>query len=438
MPFVQTQILDRLTEIFEQYRTQHAFVFEDEGYTYSWLLDAIDKYALQLRHDGLTSGSVVLFEGRFAPWDIAALIALMQYGAIVVPRVVGEAGRQGDIVAISQAQYHVTIDDLHQLHLFDLEQSGEHSLYSKLRKHKHSGLVLFTSGTTGQPKGIVHDVTRFLAKYSGREPRSQRIVAHLIFDHMGGIDTLFYSLFNASTLIIPKSRDPQSVAQAIQEHQAELFPTSPSFLNLLLLSGIFGTFDLSSLQKIAYGSEPMSPTTLSQIHQALPHVKLTQTYGSTEAGVLRSVSKSSDSLLVKLGGSGIETRVIDGILQVRSPNMMLGVLDDPQAITFDGWYNTQDLVEEHDGYLHIFGRANNFINVGGEKVNPVQVENTIRELAFIEDVRVYGERNPIMGQIVCAKVTLTADTDKTSATRQIKQHCLKTLGKHATPTRIKA
>ena len=195
-------------------------------------------------------------------------------------------------------------------------------------------------------------------------------MAFLLFDHIGGINTLLYTLSNGGTLVVLHDRSPEVVCQAIETNRVELLPTSPTFLNLLLVSGAHQRYDLSSLQLLTYGTEPMSEGTLRRIHEALPDVTLQQTYGLSELGILRSKSKSSDSLWVKIGGEGFETRVVDGLLEIKARSAMLGYLNAASPFTDDGWFKTGDRVEVDGDYYRILGRISEVINVGGQQGRP--------------------------------------------------------------------
>jgi acyl-coenzyme A synthetase/AMP-(fatty) acid ligase len=127
------------------------------------------------------------------------------------------------------------------------------------------------------------------------------------------------------------------VCRAIERHKVELLPASPSFLNLIVAAKATGDYDLSSLKLITYGSEVMPQRTLDLLNDSLPDVKLQQTYGLSEVGILRSRSPSNRSLFVKVGGEHYDTKIVDGTLRVRSACSMLGYLNAPtRSMTTDG------------------------------------------------------------------------------------------------------
>jgi len=226
------------------------------------------------------------------------------------------------------------------------------------------------------------------------------------------------------------------VCQAIERHRVALLPTSPTFLNLLLISEAYSRYDLSSLCRITYGTEVMPPHTLRRLHEILPGVDLLQTYGLSEVGILRSKSRSADSLWVKVGGEDFETKIKDGGLWVRARSAMLGYLNAPSPFDDDGWFNTGDAVEVDGEYIRILGRKSELINVGGEKVFPVEVENVLLEMANVKDVAVTGAPNPITGQVVTAKFNLFNQEELPELRRRMREFCRGRLATYKIPAKI--
>jgi acyl-CoA synthetase (AMP-forming)/AMP-acid ligase II len=337
---------------------------------------------------------------------------------------------------IAQGEFSIFIDGNDKIVLKKLIQSADHEFFQKLRKLNHPGLVLFSSGSTGESKASVHDFSDLMEKF--KTPRhSLRAIAFLLYDHIGGINTLLYILSNAGCIIAVTDRKPDSILAAIERYKVELLPTSPSFMNLILLSEAYKRYDLSSLKTISYGTEPMPEITLRRFHDLFPEIRLQQTYGLSEVGILRSKSESSDSLWLRIGGEGYQTRIVDGILQIKAKSAMLGYINAPNPFTDDGWFDTGDSVEVRGEYIKIIGRKSEIINVGGEKVYPSEVENVIQEVENVGEVTIYGEKNPILGEIVCVKVRLLNTEDSNIFKKRLRQHCLKKLEKYKIPVKIK-
>jgi acyl-CoA synthetase (AMP-forming)/AMP-acid ligase II len=312
--------------------------------------------------------------------------------------------------------------------------SCDHPLLERMRAHGESGVVVFTSGSTGKPKAAVQSTARFLAKFS-KPGRRFRTLAFLRFDHIAGLDTLFYSLASGGALILTRERDPDSILDLIESHRVEVLPASPSFLRLLCLAPNKAVRDLSSLKIITYGSEPMDPPTLSLLNQRFANLQISQKYGTTETGSPKSISRGNDSLWIKLG-SGVETKIVEGTLWIRSEGTILGYLNAPSPVDDEGWYNTGDLVDVDGEWIRFRGRATDVINVGGEKVAPAEVEQTILELPFVSSAVVEGEQNALMGQIVTARVSLTSAAQSLEAVKKIRSHCAGRLARYKIPVKI--
>jgi acyl-CoA synthetase (AMP-forming)/AMP-acid ligase II len=247
---------------------------------------------------------------------------------------------------------------------------------------------------------------------------------------------MFHTLSNGGIVLVLKERRPDSVCYFIEKYKIELLPASPTFLNLLLISEEYKNYDLSSLKLITYGTEPMPQSILERVKKAFPDIKLQQTYGLIELGVLRSKSQSDDSLWVKIGGEGFETRVVNGLLEIKAESAMLGYLNAPSPFTEDGWFMTGDQVEEDGEYIKILGRKSEIINVGGEKVYPAEVENILLEIKNVASVLVYGEKNFITGNIVCARIKLVEQEEKSSFVLRVKNFCRSRLPSFKIPVKI--
>jgi acyl-CoA synthetase (AMP-forming)/AMP-acid ligase II len=270
-----------------------------------------------------------------------------------------------------------------------------------------------------------------------RTPRHNlRTIAFLLFDHIGGIDTLLYSLSNGSCLITVGDRSPDTVCQLIERYRAEVLPASPTFLNLLILRESYLRYDLSSLKYITYGTEVMPLSTLKRCSELFPNVTILQKYGTTEIGTLRSKSKASDSTWVKIGGDGYKTRIVDGILEIKARSAMLGYLNAASPFTADGWFHTGDMVEVDGDYIRILGRKSEIINVGGQKVYPAEVEGVIQDMPGVVEAVVYGEQNAITGQIVCAKVRLQQAASRVNFSDKLREFCRDKLELYKIPVKI--
>jgi long-chain acyl-CoA synthetase len=423
-------------DVFKNNTEKKCMIWQDRSYTYGDFLTKIDYWRNDIVSKQIESGDIVSVLGDFSPNSLGLLFALIERGCISVPLLKTISKNQEcDFFEISQVQHVYTTDSEDGFSFYSSEMKPDSVLFDQLYARNSPGLILFSSGSSGKPKGAVHDFKKLLEKFKEKRA-SLKILNFLLFDHWGGLNTVFHTLSNAGTVFTVSKRDPASIARLIEKYRVEVLPASPSFLNLFLLSKVYQNHDLSSLKIITYGTEPMPSVTLVALNVAFPNVKLQQTYGLIELGVMRSKSKSNKSLWVKVGGEGFQTRVVDGLLEIKAASAMLGYLNAPSPFTNDGWFMTGDAVEVDGEYLKIIGRKSELINVGGEKVYPQEVECCIQEMDSISDVMVYKEKNPLLGSIVCAKVTLVNNEDHKKIKREIKLHCKERLQQYKIPVKI--
>lgn len=411
-------LLDRLGE----FKERPALIWRERELSYAELLALVDRWREELRARDVRPGESVAMIGDYSPNTCALMIALIEHGGISVP--LTPAGKDNteflDIAEVS-AVIEFAGDDGWQLQRREVKQAA-HPLLAGLRERKEPGLVVFSTGSTGKSKAILHSFERVLGKFERRR-RSLRTLVFLLLDHFGGINTLLSILTSGGAAISISERTAEAICGAIQRHRVEVLPTSPTFLNMLLMSGVYRKFELSSLSLITYGTEPMPATTLQRLHEAFPSLTLKQTYGLTETGVLPTHSRDSASLWVKAGGEGFETKVVNHVLWIRSRSAMLGYLNHPSPFDAEGWFNTHDVVEQDGEYIRIIGRTSEIINVGGEKVYPAEVESVLMQMDNIRDVTVRGKSNPVTGTVVAASVSLLSPEEPVALKRRMQEFC---------------
>jgi long-chain acyl-CoA synthetase len=415
-----------------------ALVHRDVPVSYRTLLEYMHAWDAELATRGIGPGSVVLLEGTSSANAVGLLLALVHCGAITVPLTPLVPVARETIAAIAQAAWHVsftnTPDGQETATIEGAPRAATTPILSRLIDLQHPGLVLFSSGSTGTPKGVVHDFAALLEKFA-RPGKRKTTLSFLLFDHIGGVDTLLNTLSSGGTLVTTPARDPETVCAAIAAHRVHTLPTSPTFLNMLLLSGAYQRHDLSSLRLIAYGTESMPASVLARLGEALPQVTLLQTYGLSELGVLRTRSREG-TLWVQFTGEGYETQVRDGVLWVRTPTSMLGYLNAPDRFDADGWFCTEDAVEVDGDYLRILGRTSDLINVGGRKVYPAEVEEVLLDLPNVRDAAAFGRPNPLTGQIVAARINLIAPETLDDFKRRMRLFCRDRLPSYKVPVYV--
>jgi len=412
-----------------------ALVWQHVTWSYARLLDAVISVSNRLAREGIAPGTVLAIRGDYSPGVVALLLAGVVNRNILVPIASSAAAQQGRMLEVAQAHMLAAFDKDDSWDLVTCGHSLGHPLLRWLAGTDDAGLILFSSGSTGASKASVHSLDRLLDKFRTKRT-GFRTLAFLLLDHIGGINTLFHALCNGGTIVTAANRSPEAVAAAIAANRVQLLPTTPTFLNMLLISEAASRHDLSSLEIITYGTEPMPQTTLAAVTAALPSVRLKQTYGLSELGILPTKSRDSKSVWLKLGAAGFEHKIVDDILWIRSSSSMLGYLNAPAPFDAEGWFNTQDLVETDGEYVRILGRRSELINVGGEKVHPTEIENVLLQLDNVRDVTVSGRPNPVTGAVVAVRITPVRDEDPDEFKRRIRRFCRERLEPCKTPVVI--
>lgn len=435
-----TQTPDAAPWLFERladYGEAIALVHRDTPVSYRSLLERVNAWDAELAKRAIGAGSVVLLEGTSSAGAVGLLLALIRRRAIAVPLTPQAPVALETIKGIAEAGWHISFtqtSDDEVVTIVGESRTVSAPVLTRLIQLQHPGIVLFSSGSTGAPKGVVHDCAALLEKFV-RPGKKKTTLSFLLFDHIGGVDTLLNTLSSGGTLVTIQSRDPDTVCAAIAAHRVHTLPTSPTFLNMLLLNGAHQRHDLSSLRLVAYGTEPMPATVLARLAEALPQVTLLQTYGLSELGVLRTRSREG-TLWVQFTGEGYETQIRDGILWVRTRTSMLGYLNAPDRFDADGWFCTEDAVEVDGDYVRILGRTSDLINVGGRKVYPAEVEEVLMDLANVRDAAVFGRANPLTGQIVAARINLINPEPLDEFKRRMRLFCRDRLPSYKVPVHV--
>ncbi len=423
-------------DTFQENGNKTAIISNNDECDFNWLRNEINKSILDFKERNFGIGAVVALKSDFSLKTIALLFALIERGCIIVP--IGLKSKNEDqIIDIANVQHLITLDENAHPVYKTFPTSKTNKYYEVLLEREHPGIVLFSSGSSGTPKAAVHDFVPLLEKFKP-SGKAIRALNFLLFDHWGGLNTMFHILSSGGTIVTTADRNPEAICRLIEKHKIELLPTTPTLINLILLSGAYNKYDLQSLKVISYGAEPMPRETLSKLNEIFPNLKLKQTYGLIEVGVLHARSEKNDSLWVKLDGKGFQTRVRDNILQIKTPSSMLGYINAKSPFTEDGWFITGDRVEVKGDYYKILGRESELINIGGEKIYPQEIENVILGIEGVKDVIVYAQQNNLVGNLICAIVQTNKKEgpNKPQFRSLIKQKCKDSLDRLFMPVKV--
>lgn len=433
--------MQHLTTLIEGWADQAgrtAVVCDGAALDYAQLHARTSHWREQLQARGIAPGECIAMRGQVSGDMIGLLFALVENANIVVPILSASDSEVEDALATACVDGFFEFQDDGEIRYASCGHGKPHPLLDALRgEPKEAGLILFTSGSSGKSKASVHRFSRLVRNVLQKPGAAFRTLIFLMFDHIGGVNTLLHVLCNGGTAVFVKDRAVPTVCQAIESQRIQLLPTTPTFLNMLLISDQRQGYDLSSLELVTYGTEPMSLATLKALNETLPGVRCKQTYGLTEVGILPTRSDDPGSTWMKVGGERHETRIVDGILWIRTDAAMLGYLNAPSPFDEEGWLNTGDMVEEQDGYLRILGRESEIINVGGEKVYPSEVENLILQVENISDVVVSGKPSALTGYVVFATVQLVEPEPAVEVERRLRAHCREHLPAFKVPVGIR-
>lgn len=379
--------------------------------------------------DLVKQGEVVALIGDFNAQSIADLLALIDRKTVLVP--LTKDTRIDHEYFFESALVDWVIEDgnaTKRVH------SNTHPFLDELRQRSHPGLVLFSTGSTGRPKAILHDMDAFLQRFETPRP-TLRTMAFLLFDHIGGINTLLHTLFNTGVIVTPINRSVSGVLETCQEHNVEALPTTPTFLRMMLMSGLVPDAVPACLKIITYGTERMDQHTLDQLCDMLPNTDFRQTFGMSELGILRVKSKARNSLFMRIGGDGVQTRVVGDVLEIFSPTRMVGYLNAEPPFDQRGWYCTKDVVETDGDFIKVVGRTSDVINVGGLKFMASEVERVALQYPGVSLATVYSRDNPVTGQH--AEMTVQLISSAHFDLSGLRDHLMRTLPPHMLPRRIR-
>ncbi|GAA3834209.1 FadD3 family acyl-CoA ligase [Nocardioides panacisoli] len=452
----------------ERYGDRPAYVAGDRTLTYAELLEAVRDLARRYVGHGLAAGErVVVWGPNSIEWVVAAL-ATTYAGGVLVPANSRYTGHEvADLVDRTAATTVLVADGfLGRSQLAELRAASELSSTRVLGSLADLSLdhrgeerqvreasseevesradavapddvadILFTSGTTGRPKGAMSahrqsiGVARAWAELGGVTADDRYLVINPFFHSFGYKIGILVGLLTGATLYPVATFDLDETMRIIETERITLLPGAPTIYQSLLSAPGREDRDLSSLRLAVTGAAVVPVVLIERMRAEAPeglgidHV--VTAFGMTEAVVVTMCREddSAETVATTNGRAipGMETRIAaNGELLVRGDYVMLGYLDDPaataEAIDADGWLHTGDVGEMDElGNLRITDRLKDMYISGGFNVYPAEVEQTLLRLDGVQDVAVVGVPDERMGEVGKAFVVGTAARDEVIA-----------------------
>src|SRR3954454_984750 len=462
----------------EQHGQRLALVDGDRQYSFAELADAARTFAAALVASGIGPGDrVSIWAPNSAEWVVAAL-GVFEAGAVLVPINTRFKGAEAaDVVRRSGARLLVTVTDfLGTDYVAMLRSAGElpaletvvvargplaegtiawSDLLDWATPEAHdevarrvAGLgpedpsdILFTSGTTGVPKGVVQTHGRTLTvgadwvAMTGLTAGDRYLMVNPYF-HMFGLKAgILASVVAGATMLPEPVFDVDRVLARVAEERVTVLPGAPTLYQSILDHPDRSAHDLSTLRVAVTGAADIPVQLIRRIHEELPFRFVVTGYGLTEAGTAAATSPddSPETIATTVGRArpGFEIRVVDdkgqdvargeaGEILLRGGSVMSHYLDDPEAtaetLSADGWLKTGDLgVVDDELCLRIVGRVKDMFIVGGFNAYPAEIENALLRHPDIQQAAVIGVPDQRMGEVGRAFVVLHPASDVTPA-----------------------
>ncbi|QYR20251.1 fatty acid--CoA ligase family protein [Paenibacillus sp. sptzw28] len=312
-----------------------------------------------------------------------------------------------------------------RLHIDSLD-----TLLDRVKDQDTWTLTLYTSGTTGRPKKVSHHLKTLIRNVRCSGKYSNNVWAFAYNPtHMAGLQVFFQALWNHNTIIYAFGGEQRNLPSLLQEYEiTHISATSTFYRNAIpFMKGR----EFPQVRRITFGGEKYDSGLEQQIKSIFTNAEIRNVYASTETGSL-FVSKGN---LFQIPDSIREQIRISERNELFIHCSLLGQSD---SFSLEGeWFNTGDLVEQIDECLFKFtSRKSELINVGGYKVNPVEVENILLKVPGVIDLLVKGRENRVTGQILVADVVKSANADDQDLKRSIKHYAASCLQEWKVPRLI--
>ncbi len=461
------QIIKRHAQFSPQQVALHA---AGEDISYGALWQRIQRATHVLLKAGVQTGDRVAWLGFNDPAMLVLLFALARVGAILLPlnyrlsgaelaAILRHAGVSLLVSDAARAEAATALSAQGGCALLQARELGGESADIKLPVFSDAPtapvLLVYTSGTSGQPKGVLHSQAGLIwncviATHAQELTQDDHVLSTLPMFHVGGlcIQTLPALHAGATVTLHPRFEAGAWLAD-VARRRPTLSLMVPATLRAVLDHPDFADTDLSSLKLLVAGSSTIPASMIAAIHAR--GIPLGQVYGATETGPVSiylrreeamrhagSAGKAGLHVEVRLVGESGEAAAVGevGEVWVRGPNLLLGYWADPDNPAFaEGWFHTGDLARRDEaGFYTIVGRSKDMIISGGENIYPAEIENLLADCPAILEAAVVGQPDARWGEIVVAVVVRSPGADLDAA--QVMQLFEQRLARFKHPKRV--
>jgi cyclohexanecarboxylate-CoA ligase len=408
-----------------------AVVDADGRLAYGELDAVVDEVAAALRHAGVGPGDVVSSQLANGIPSLALCFAASRIGAIHNPIVTIYRDRELDFIR-TQAQSARFVDDpADDLFHFSVKKGHMTTIPDANAGAEHAPrFLLYTSGSTADPKGVLHSERTLLAECAA-QARYHRMTGDEVFvmpSPVGHISGLLYGILlpvwlGATSVLMP-DWDPGRFLELVEAERGTFCGGATPFLQGVVDHPDLARYDTSSLKLFPCGGADVPPDLIRRAIRRLG-VRTGRGYGSTEfpsitssAGPDETEDRRAETDGRPIGANEVRVRGepgADGEIEARGPELFLGYRDsalDADAFSPDGWFRTGDLgVVDADGYLTVTGRLKDVVVRSGEKISARELEDLLGDHAKVASVAVVAVPDPRTGERACACVVARDPSD---------------------------
>ncbi|MDP2816994.1 MAG: AMP-binding protein [Polaromonas sp.] len=431
------QIIDRHAQVSPQRVALHA---AGQDISYADLWQRIQRATSVLLKAGVQPGDRMAWLGFNDPAMLVLLFALARVGGILLPlnyrlsgtehaAILGHAGVRLLVTDVSHAAAASALSAQTGCALLHVDALSVASVGIELTALSSdpaaSALLVYTSGTGGQPKGVLHSQAGLvwncvIATHAQELTPDDHVLSTLPMFHVGGLCIQTLPALHAGATVTLHARFEAGAWLAdVAKRQPTLSLMVPATLRAVLHHPDFANTDISSLKLLVAGSSTIPASMISAIHAR--GIPVGQVYGATETGPVSIYLRREEAMRhagsVGKAGIHVEVQLVKetgasaaigevGEIWVRGPNLLQGYWADPDNPAFaEGWFHTGDLARRDEaGFYEIVGRSKDMIISGGENIYPAEIENLLADCPKIREAAVVGQPDARWGEIVVAVV----------------------------------